>query len=56
MTANSSSGSKYYDLVTKQQAYVASRWQEDVPTYSVINISSTTFSIDTFRTDNGQKN
>lgn len=55
MTANSGSGSKYYDLVTKQQAYVASRWQEDVPTYSVINISNTTFSIDTFRTDTGEK-
>lgn len=55
MTADSSTGSKYYDLVSKQQAYVAHRWQEDVPTYSVININSTTFSIDTFRTDNGEK-
>lgn len=55
MTANSASGSKYYDLVTKQQAYVESRWQEDVPTYSTIDISDTTFKINTYRTDNGAK-
>lgn len=55
MTADSSTGSKYYDLVPKQQAYVASRWQEDVPTYSTISINDKTFSIDTFRTDTGEK-
>lgn len=55
MTANSASGSKYYDLVTKQQAYVESRWQEDIPTYSTIDISDTTFKINTYRTDNGAK-
>lgn len=55
MTANSASGSKYYDLVTRKQSYIASRWQEDVPTYSTIHISDTEFSIDTYRTDNGEK-
>ncbi|MVX66665.1 serine/threonine protein phosphatase [Clostridium chromiireducens] len=55
MTANSSSGSKYYDLVTKQQAYIAARWQEDIPTYSTITINDKIFSIDTFRTDTGAK-
>lgn len=37
MTAGSSSGSKYYDLVPRQQTYIAHRWQEDVPTYSVVD-------------------
>ena len=55
MTANSSSGSKYYDLVQKKQAYVSARWQEDVPTYSAIDIDDTTFTINTYRTDNGEK-
>lgn len=55
MTANSSSGSKYYDLVPRMQTYIAGRWQEDVPTYSVVNITDTTFTINTYRTDNDQK-
>ena len=55
MTANSSSGSKYYDLVTKQQAYIASRWQEDVPAYSVIEIDDDELKINTYRTDNNEK-
>ncbi|MGM9535723.1 MAG: hypothetical protein ACI3VR_10740, partial [Intestinibacter sp.] len=55
MTANSASGSKYYDLVEKKQAYIASRWQEDVPTYSIIDVTDTTFTINTYRTDNNKK-
>lgn len=55
MTANSASGSKYYDLVTKQQSYIASRWQEDVPTYSIIDIDEVSFTINTYRTDNNEK-
>ena len=55
MTANSGSGSKYYDLVPHQQAYVAARWQEDVPTYSVIDINDSSFTINTYRTDNNTK-
>ena len=31
LTAGSSSGSKYYDLVPRQQTYIANRWQQDVP-------------------------
>ena len=42
LTASSSSGSKYYDLVSRQQSYIASRWQEDVPTYSLIDVTETT--------------
>ena len=55
MTANSSSGSKFYDLVSRQQSYVAARWQEDVPTYSIIDIDEVSFTINTYRTDNGEK-
>lgn len=51
MTANSASGSKYYDLVEHKQAYVAARWQEDIPTFSMINITDDTFTISTYRTD-----
>ena len=55
MTAGSSSGSKYYDLVSRQQSYIANRWQQDVPTYSVIDITDTTFTINTYRTDTEEK-
>lgn len=55
MTANSASGSKYYDLVEEKQSYVASRWQMDVPTYSVVKVGTNTFTIDTYRTDTNEK-
>lgn len=55
LTANSASGSKYYDLVEHQQAYIAARWQEDVPTFSMIDVSSNKFTINTYRTDNMEK-
>ena len=55
MTAGSSSGSKYYDLVPRQQSYIANRWQQDVPTYSVIDITDTIFTINTYRTDTEEK-
>lgn len=55
MTANSSSGSKYYDLTARQQTYIAARWQEDVPTYSVVDITDDTFTINTYRTDTNEQ-
>lgn len=55
LTAGSSSGSKYYDLVPRQQSYIANRWQEDVPTYSLINVTETSMTINTYRTDNDSK-
>lgn len=55
MTANSASGSKYYDLVQHKQAYIAARWQEDIPTYSTIDVDEVSFTINTYRTDNGEK-
>ncbi len=55
LTANSASGSKYYDLVEHQQAYIAARWQEDVPTFSMIDVSDNRFTINTYRTDTMEK-
>ncbi|HEX3021036.1 MAG TPA: metallophosphoesterase family protein [Lachnospiraceae bacterium] len=55
LTAGSSTGSKYYDLMGTKQAYLASRWQKDVPTYTLIDVTDTTLKINTYRTDNGEK-
>ena len=55
ITANSASGSKYYNNVPRQQAYIASRWQEDVPTFSAINVDNVSLSISTYRTDTMEK-
>lgn len=54
MTANSASGSKYYDLVPRMQSYIAARWQEDVPTYSVVSVDETSFKITTYRSDTNE--
>ena len=54
MTANSASGSKYYELTAVQQDYIANRSQNWLPSYSVINMDSDDFSITTYQiTDNG---
>ena len=55
ITANSASGSKYYNNVPRQQAYIASRWQEDVPTFSAISVDNVSLSISTYRTDTMEK-
>lgn len=55
LTAGSSSGSKYYDLTPRQQTYIAGRWQQDVPTYSVIDVTETTLTLNTYRTDTDEK-
>lgn len=55
LTASSSSGSKYYDLVPRMQSYIESRWQEDVPTYTLVDVTETTMTINTYRTDTNEK-
>ncbi|MDO5009626.1 MAG: metallophosphoesterase family protein [Intestinibacter bartlettii] len=55
ITADSSSGSKYYDLAQNQQAYIAYRWQGNVPTYSMIDVTDRKFTINTYRVDNNKK-
>ncbi len=54
LTASSSSGSKYYDLVARQQSYIVARWQEDVPTYSLIEVDGNTLTVNTYRTDTNE--
>ena len=49
MTANSASGSKYYELISAQQDYIAERSQNWLPSWSVITLSETSFSIDTYQ-------
>jgi len=55
MESNSASGSKYYNLVTTQQDYIAERSQTQTPTYSVINIKGNTFTINTYDYESGEK-
>lgn len=55
MTANSASGSKFYELITTQQDYIAARSQNWLPSYSVIHMTPSSFSIDTYQiTDAGK--
>ena len=55
MTANSASGSKFYELIAAQQDYIASRSQNWLPSYSVIEMDADSFSIVTYQvTEDGQ--
>ena len=49
MSANSASGSKYYELIGTQQDYIANRSQNWLPSYSIITMTEDTFSIDTYQ-------
>ncbi len=46
--ANSSTGSKYYQMIGTQQDYIAARSQSWRPTYSIIDISDDTFTVKTY--------
>ncbi|MDO5417630.1 MAG: metallophosphoesterase, partial [Lachnospiraceae bacterium] len=48
MESNSSTGSKFYELMPNQQDYIAARSQNWLPSYSVLNISQNEFKIDTY--------
>jgi hypothetical protein len=54
-TANSATGSKYYELINPMQNYIAARWQEWKPTYSVIAVTPARLTIDTYETETGDK-
>ncbi len=55
MTANSASGSKYYELINSQQDYIETRSQNWLPSYSVINLTKDDFKITTYQiTDDGK--
>ena len=49
MTANSASGSKYYELISAQQDYIANRSQNWLPSYSIINMTENSFKITTYQ-------
>lgn len=55
MEANSSTGSKFYNLITTQQDYIAARSQTWTPTYSVIDVTDQTFTINTYDVETGKK-
>lgn len=46
--ANSSTGSKYYQLIGTQQDYIAARSQSWRPTYSVVEFTETTLTVKTY--------
>ena len=49
MTANSASGSKFYELISGQQDYIANRSQNWLPSWSVITMSGDSFAIETYQ-------
>lgn len=53
--SNSASGSKYYELRPETQDYIASKSQNGNPSYSVIDITDTTFTINTYEVVNGKE-
>lgn len=55
MEANSATGSKYYNLISTQQDYIADRSQTWTPTYSVVNVTSDSFTINTYDVNTGDK-
>ncbi len=55
MSANSATGSKFYELISPQQDYIAQRSQNWLPSYSVITMTEGSFAIDTYQiTDEGK--
>ncbi len=55
MEANSATGSKYYNLISTQQDYIADRSQTWTPTYSVVNVTKDSFTINTYDVNTGDK-
>ena len=53
MTANSASGSKYYDTVKTQQYFISNMSQQALPTYSVIQMTDNSFTISTYAVNAG---
>ena len=53
LTANSATGSKFYNLIPQQQDYIAARNQNWRPSYSVINITADKFSVTTYDVETG---
>lgn len=54
MEANSSTGSKFYNLIPTQQDYIAARSQTWTPTYSVIDFNGDSLTINTYDVNTGK--
>lgn len=54
MEANSSTGSKFYELIPVQQDYIAERSQTWTPSYSVVNMTETALTITTYDADTNE--
>ena len=50
-TLGSASGSKYYEQVEQEQAYIANRWQANVPSFMIVDVEEDSITIGTYRTD-----
>ena len=55
LTANSSSGSKFYDLSDGKEPYAAVKEQLEVPTFTNVAITPDSLSFETYRTDTMKK-
>lgn len=55
MEANSSTGSKFYQLIYRKQDYVAERSQTWTPSYSILNVSDTALTITTYDAQSGEE-
>lgn len=47
--SNSASGSKFYELITPQQDYIAVRSQNWLPSYSIVHVNDSEFNITTYQ-------
>ncbi|MCD8123688.1 MAG: metallophosphoesterase family protein, partial [Lachnospiraceae bacterium] len=54
LEANSATGSKFYNLIASQQDYISERSQTWTPTYAVIDVTDTTFTMTTYDADTGR--
>ena len=54
LETNSATGSKFYDLITGQQDYVAERSQTWTPSYSVLSVDENSFTIATYDVTTGE--
>lgn len=54
LTSNSATGSKYYNLIPEQQDYIAARSQNWRPSYTVINITKDSFTVNTYDVETGE--
>ena len=55
LEANSSTGSKFYNLIATQQDYISERSQTWTPSYSVVSVTDDSFTVTTYDTTTRQE-